>query len=46
MYYKDNQKEKAIATQKEALLAMKGEEESEAYIEMKAVLQKMETGTY
>lgn len=46
LYFKDGQKEKAIATQKQALLAMKGDEESETYIEMKAVLQKMEKGTY
>ena len=46
LYYKDGQKEKAIDTQNKALTAMKGEEESVTYIEMKNVLVKMQNGTY
>lgn len=46
LYYKDGQKEKAIETQNNALKAMKGNEESKAYMEMKNVLDKMKKGTY
>lgn len=46
LYYKDGQKDKAIKTQKSALSAMKGEEDSSVYEEMQEVLDKMQNGTY
>ena len=46
LYYKDDQKDKAIKTQKSALSAMKGEEDSSVYEEMQEVLDKMQNGTY
>lgn len=46
LYYKNGQKELAIATQKKALNAMKDEEDSATYQEMKDVLNRMQNGTY
>ena len=46
LYYKNGQKELAIATQKKALDAMKDEEDSATYQEMKDVLNRMQNGTY
>lgn len=46
LYYKDGQKELAIKTQKQALEAMKEYQESDTYIEMQDVLNKMKNGTY
>lgn len=46
LYYKDNQKDKAIMTQKLALSAMEGDESTDVYQEMQEVLNKMQNGTY
>jgi hypothetical protein len=46
LYYKNGQKELAIATQKKALNNMKDEEDSSTYQEMKDVLNRMQNGTY
>ncbi len=46
LYYKDGQKEKAIATQTLAVKYLNDEVEEETASEMKAVLTKMQNGTY
>ena len=46
LYYKNNQKELAITTQKLALEAMQDSQDSDIYMEIKAVLIKMQNGSY
>lgn len=46
LYYKNNQKELAITTQKLALEAMQDSRDSDIYMEIKAVLIKMQNNSY